>query len=113
VIRSCALPLAGYSEDSGAIFASPNVAEKGKLDVKMEVSTKGGHSSIPPLHTVISMFSFRYIAPTNPEERVLAFLQLPSRDWKTIQLWDTFREIPPSILNCSALRLMLQLWTQR
>lgn len=30
----------------------PSVAEKGKLDIRMEVSAPGGHSSIPPKHTV-------------------------------------------------------------
>ena len=42
----------GYSETFGATIATPAVAEKGKLDVRMQVSTPGGHSSVPPAHTV-------------------------------------------------------------
>ena len=34
------------------IMVSPGVAEKGKFDVRFEVSAPGGHSSIPPDHTV-------------------------------------------------------------
>ena len=36
----------------GATFAIPAIAEKGYLDVRVEVATPGGHSSIPPPHTV-------------------------------------------------------------
>jgi Gly-Xaa carboxypeptidase len=38
----------------GARFASPAVGEKGYMDVRIEVTTPGGHSSIPPAnqHTV-------------------------------------------------------------
>lgn len=42
----------GFGELYGAIFAVPAVAEKGYLDVRVEVSSPGGHSSIPPAHTV-------------------------------------------------------------
>lgn len=41
-----------YSELYGAVFALPAVAEKGALDVRLELSASGGHSSIPPTHTV-------------------------------------------------------------
>ncbi|KAL5537075.1 hypothetical protein ACEPAF_898 [Sanghuangporus sanghuang] len=47
----------GYSERFGAIVSTPAVAEKGKLDVRMQVSTPGGHSSRPPKHTSIGMLS--------------------------------------------------------
>ena len=39
-----------YGDD--VIFAVPALSEKGYLDVRIEVSTKGGHSSVPPKHTV-------------------------------------------------------------
>lgn len=32
--------------------ASPSVTEKGYIDVHLAVSSPGGHSSIPPKHTV-------------------------------------------------------------
>ncbi|PVF99895.1 carboxypeptidase S [Serendipita vermifera] len=43
----------------GATFAAPAVGEKGYLDVKIEVTTPGGHSSIPPPnhHTGIGLLS--------------------------------------------------------
>lgn len=33
-------------------MSSPGVAEKGKFDMRFEISAPGGHSSIPPQHTV-------------------------------------------------------------
>lgn len=39
------------------IFATPSLAEKGYLDVRVEVSTAGGHSSVPPPHTAIGLLS--------------------------------------------------------
>jgi len=42
----------GYSDLSGTVFATPAVAEKGYLDVRVDVLTPGGHSSRPPKHTV-------------------------------------------------------------
>jgi Gly-Xaa carboxypeptidase len=35
----------------GTHFAIPGVSEKGYVDVEIVVRTKGGHSSMPPLHT--------------------------------------------------------------
>ncbi len=37
----------------GQVFATPGVAEKGYLDVRVEVESPGGHSSVPPPHTVM------------------------------------------------------------
>ncbi|KAK7059850.1 carboxypeptidase S [Favolaschia claudopus] len=48
---------AGFSEMYGATFASPGVAEKGSLNVDLEVQTPGGHSSVPPAHTSIGILS--------------------------------------------------------
>ena len=33
-------------------MSSPGVAEKGKFDMRFEISAPGGHSSIPTQHTV-------------------------------------------------------------
>jgi len=41
----------------GLSFASPAIAEKGYLDVKLLVETPGGHSSNPPKHTGIGYLS--------------------------------------------------------
>ncbi|EIW79289.1 carboxypeptidase S [Coniophora puteana RWD-64-598 SS2] len=47
----------GYSDHAGTIFASPAVAEKGYVDVRVDVSTPGGHSSRPPRHTGIGILA--------------------------------------------------------
>lgn len=41
----------------GAGFAVPASREKGYLDVKISVGTRGGHSSVPPEHTGIGIMS--------------------------------------------------------
>lgn len=43
---------AGFGEKFGGIFATPGIAEKGYTDVRVEVTSPGGHSSVPPPHTV-------------------------------------------------------------
>ncbi|KAG8827295.1 hypothetical protein FRC19_004501 [Serendipita sp. 401] len=50
---------AGITEQFGANFAAPAIAEKGYLDIRIDVSTPGGHSSIPPEnhHTGIGILS--------------------------------------------------------
>ena len=44
-------------EAFGAPIAAPAVDEKGALDVRVEVRSKGGHSSMPPPHTSIGLLS--------------------------------------------------------
>ncbi|KZO99488.1 carboxypeptidase S [Calocera viscosa TUFC12733] len=48
---------AGYSEIMGAMYATPGVGEKGYLDARLTVNTKGGHSSTPPKHTGIGILA--------------------------------------------------------
>ena len=43
---------AGFGEQFGSVFATPGIAEKGYTDVRVEVTSPGGHSSVPPPHTV-------------------------------------------------------------
>ncbi|EPQ56640.1 carboxypeptidase S [Gloeophyllum trabeum ATCC 11539] len=47
----------GYAEENGLIWSQPAVAEKGQLNVRMEVNTPGGHSSRPPAHTGIGILA--------------------------------------------------------
>ncbi|KIY52940.1 carboxypeptidase S [Fistulina hepatica ATCC 64428] len=47
----------GFVESYGSVFAAVSVAEKGYLDVRIEVNTPGGHSSVPPAHTAIGILS--------------------------------------------------------
>jgi len=48
---------AGYSEIMGAMYATPGVGEKGMMDARLTVNTKGGHSSTPPKHTGIGILA--------------------------------------------------------
>ncbi|KAJ8508886.1 hypothetical protein ONZ45_g8890 [Pleurotus djamor] len=47
----------GFSESYGSTFATPGVAEKGSMNVWLEIAAPGGHSSIPPSHTSIGMLA--------------------------------------------------------
>ncbi|KAK0238696.1 hypothetical protein EDD85DRAFT_827812 [Armillaria nabsnona] len=47
----------GFTDQYGTIFATPGIAEKGYIDVKVDVASPGGHSSIPPPHTSIGILS--------------------------------------------------------
>ncbi|KAI5999721.1 hypothetical protein EDD15DRAFT_76890 [Pisolithus albus] len=47
----------GYGEIFGRNLAMPGVAEKGSVNVRIEVSTPGGHSSLPPTHTSIGILA--------------------------------------------------------
>ncbi|KAJ7115835.1 hypothetical protein C8R44DRAFT_832690 [Mycena epipterygia] len=47
----------GFAENYGSVFATPAVAEKGYLDVHVEVTSPGGHSSVPPAHTTIGILA--------------------------------------------------------
>ena len=42
----------GFLETYGSVTALPSVTEKGHVNVRLTVSSPGGHSSIPPDHTV-------------------------------------------------------------
>jgi len=44
--------VAGFEESFGSVVAFPAVVEKGYIDVHLSVASPGGHSSIPPKHTV-------------------------------------------------------------
>ncbi|KAJ7035311.1 hypothetical protein C8F04DRAFT_1098842 [Mycena alexandri] len=47
----------GFTDKYGSVFATPAVAEKGYLDVHVEVTSPGGHSSVPPAHTTIGILA--------------------------------------------------------
>lgn len=46
-----------YTVRGDTIMSNPAVAEKGKLNAKIELSAPGGHSSVPPRHTTIGMLA--------------------------------------------------------
>lgn len=47
----------GMIEKFGSLVASPAVAEKGRVNLKVTLNTPGGHSSMPPDHTGIGIMS--------------------------------------------------------
>lgn len=52
---------------TGTIVATPGTGEKGYSDIKVELKTPGGHSSIPPSHTSIGIMSeLAYIIEKDP-----------------------------------------------
>jgi Gly-Xaa carboxypeptidase len=62
----------GISTTWGRTFGLPAVAEKGKFNLNMTVSTLGGHSSVPPKHTNIGMTSLLVAAlEKNPHPVIL------------------------------------------
>ncbi|KAF7430744.1 hypothetical protein PC9H_006455 [Pleurotus ostreatus] len=60
---------AGFMETFGTVFATPGIAEKGGLDVRVDVTSAGGHSSIPPKHTSIGILAALLVEyESNPYE---------------------------------------------
>ncbi|TFK51753.1 carboxypeptidase S [Heliocybe sulcata] len=56
-----------FSQQKGAVIAVPGIGEKGYLDVRVEVTSPGGHSSIPPAHTSIGILASLLVQyETNP-----------------------------------------------
>ncbi|KAL1943105.1 hypothetical protein VTO73DRAFT_4776 [Trametes versicolor] len=61
---------AAYGGD--VLFAFPALSEKGYLDVQIEVTAPGGHSSVPPRHTAIGMLAAMIVElEEHPYEPVL------------------------------------------
>ena len=46
------LAIGGFGNAYGSVIATAGVAEKGQLTVRVEATSPGGHSSMPPDHTV-------------------------------------------------------------
>ncbi|KZV64635.1 carboxypeptidase S [Peniophora sp. CONT] len=46
-----------YANHDGAVIASPGVAEKGYINVQIEITNLGGHSSVPTPHTGIGLMA--------------------------------------------------------
>ncbi|KXN86588.1 Carboxypeptidase S [Leucoagaricus sp. SymC.cos] len=47
----------GFGREYDTVFATPGIAEKGYIDVRVEIATAGGHSSVPPEHTSIGILA--------------------------------------------------------
>ncbi|KAI0629263.1 carboxypeptidase S [Trametes polyzona] len=52
----------GAQYGGDVIFAVPSLSEKGYLDIRIEISAQGGHSSVPPKHTAIGLLSSVIVA---------------------------------------------------
>ncbi|KAI0328685.1 Zn-dependent exopeptidase [Cubamyces sp. BRFM 1775] len=62
----------GKAYGGDVIFAFPALSEKGYLDVQIEITAPGGHSSVPPRHTAIGMLSAMLVKmEDNPHPPVL------------------------------------------
>ncbi|KAH7890769.1 hypothetical protein F5I97DRAFT_1974939 [Phlebopus sp. FC_14] len=87
---------AGYGEQYGRVFATPGIAEKGYVDVMIEVSSPGGHSSLPPPHTSIGMLAELLVTyEKNPFE---VHLTRGSPTYKSVQcLAQHAPDLPPSL----------------
>lgn len=68
---------------SGQLVAAPGTGEKGYLDLKVELSMRGGHSSVPPDHSTIGIIgelaynieSDPYDPHLIPENPIVQYLQ--------------------------------------
>ncbi|KAJ7155550.1 hypothetical protein C8R43DRAFT_884619 [Mycena crocata] len=68
----------GFADIYGSVFATPAVAEKGYLDVHVEVTSPGGHSSVPPAHTTIGILAALLVKyEDNPYELELSRDSIP------------------------------------
>ncbi|KAG1866210.1 hypothetical protein F4604DRAFT_1779356 [Suillus subluteus] len=89
-----------YTDMGGVVFATPSTSEKGYLDVKITLSTPGGHSSVPPSHTSIGLLS-RFIAAVedNPHEASLSRTGTP---FATTQCLAAYNPVYPDDLRILA-----------
>lgn len=71
---------AGFGKHYGGIFAFPGIAEKGYFDVRVEVSSPGGHSSVPPSHTV-----------SLPSDDFTLFIEFLSEYWYVVRPYSKVR----------------------
>ncbi|RPD64399.1 carboxypeptidase S [Lentinus tigrinus ALCF2SS1-7] len=63
----------GFAQEYDGVVATPAVAEKGYIDVRVEVTSPGGHSSVPPSHTTIGILSQLLVHyEANPYEPILS-----------------------------------------
>ncbi|KAH9975656.1 hypothetical protein BJV74DRAFT_178104 [Russula compacta] len=72
-----------FGEIGGSVIAVPGIAEKGYADIRVTVSTRGGHSSVPPPHTSIGILSRLLVEyESNPIE---AHLERGTPVYSTVQ----------------------------
>ncbi|KAJ7220299.1 hypothetical protein GGX14DRAFT_434106 [Mycena pura] len=79
----------------GAIVALPGVTEKGYMDVVVEVTSPGGHSSVPPDHTTIGMLAALLVQYENNPYPV--HLSRQSVPYQTFQCFAQHSAMPPAV----------------
>ncbi|KAI0076563.1 carboxypeptidase S [Panus rudis PR-1116 ss-1] len=80
----------GIDARDDLVIAAPAVAEKGHFDLRLEVSSPGGHSSVPPQHTTIGLLAALIVQlEANPFE---PHLHRGDPYWKTLQCQAAFDE---------------------
>ncbi|KAF9067258.1 hypothetical protein BDP27DRAFT_1365090 [Rhodocollybia butyracea] len=78
----------GFTEEFGTVFATPGVTEKGYMDLRVDVASPGGHSSVPPSHTTIGIISRLLVELENhpyPVEMKLLFIHPPEHPFCLLQ----------------------------
>ena len=50
-----------HSESFGAHLFTPGIGEKGYINIRLEVTSTGGHSSLPPPHTSIGLLALAIV----------------------------------------------------
>ncbi|KAJ7213809.1 hypothetical protein B0H12DRAFT_1032935 [Mycena haematopus] len=86
----------GIVKTFGTVVAFPCVAEKGYLDVVVEVTSPGGHSSVPPDHTTIGILAALLVEyEANPYPAQLSRASTP---FQTLQCLAQYGStLPPAI----------------
>ncbi|KAJ7778399.1 carboxypeptidase S [Mycena metata] len=87
----------GTAEQFGGLFALPSIAEKGFANVKIEVQTPGGHSSVPPEHTSIGMLAALIVHFEN--NAPVASLEVDTPIFETLQCWAAHAPDIPGLLK--------------
>ncbi|EFI27408.1 carboxypeptidase s [Coprinopsis cinerea okayama7 len=83
---------AGFYNQFGSVIALPGIAEKGLYNIRVEVRTPGGHSSVPPDHTSIGILADilshleknPFPAPLTRNQPLFQSLQCVSRHAKAV-----------------------------
>ncbi|KAF9059428.1 hypothetical protein BDP27DRAFT_1431388 [Rhodocollybia butyracea] len=87
----------GFTEEFGTVFATPGVTEKGYMDLRVDVASPGGHSSVPPSHTTIGIISRLLVELENHPYPVE--MSTHSVFYKTLQCYASHGKTIPSDLR--------------
>ncbi|KAG5418879.1 CPS1 [Candida metapsilosis] len=89
----------GLSTDpfTDTIIATPVTGEKGRVEIYVELTTPGGHSSIPPDHTSIGIMSeLGYLMEKDPYKSILTDKNPTLKYFQCLAVHDPKKKIPKS-----------------